>query len=125
MFDASQRKNSKKGGYVKRSYIYKLYQICVLTWLCVLVFVELIVYLWVSHYRFDSRRRSVLVIRHARNEDSAMYECRAQGAIGPPAITTANVSVVAPTATGEDREDREYFTYVSTDTSILVRLGRV
>ncbi|XP_053602940.1 protein vein isoform X1 [Plodia interpunctella] len=42
------------------------------------------------------RRRSVLVIRHARREDSATYECRAQGAIGPPAIAAANVSVMSP-----------------------------
>ncbi|CAH0729045.1 unnamed protein product, partial [Brenthis ino] len=40
------------------------------------------------------RRRSVLVIRHARRDDSAVYECRAQGAVGPAASTTANVSVV-------------------------------
>ncbi|CAH0407948.1 unnamed protein product [Chilo suppressalis] len=38
------------------------------------------------------RRRSVLVIRHAKLEDSATYECRAQGAVGPPAIATANVT---------------------------------
>ncbi|XP_032511310.1 protein vein isoform X1 [Danaus plexippus] len=48
------------------------------------------------------RRRSILVIRHARREDSATYECRAQGAIGPPAVTSANVSVVAPVATAPD-----------------------
>ncbi|KAM3956418.1 membrane-bound neuregulin protein vein [Aphomia sociella] len=42
------------------------------------------------------RRRSVLVIRHAKPEDSATYECRAQGAVGPPAIATANVSVLPP-----------------------------
>ncbi|XP_059049903.1 protein vein isoform X2 [Achroia grisella] len=40
------------------------------------------------------RRRSVLVIKHARRKDSATYECRAQGAVGPPAIATANVSVL-------------------------------
>ncbi|XP_041976697.1 protein vein isoform X2 [Aricia agestis] len=44
------------------------------------------------------RRRSVLVIRHARREDTAKYECRAQGAIGPPAIAAANVSVLPPPA---------------------------
>lgn len=49
------------------------------------------------------RRRSVLVIRHARTEDSALYECRAQGAIGPVAIASANVSVLAPvTSTPDD-----------------------
>ncbi|KAI5643970.1 immunoglobulin i-set domain-containing protein [Phthorimaea operculella] len=48
------------------------------------------------------RRRSVLVIRHARREDSARYECRAQGAVGPPAVATANVSVLAPTTVPPD-----------------------
>ncbi|XP_037978403.1 protein vein isoform X2 [Plutella xylostella] len=42
------------------------------------------------------RRRSVLTIKHAKLADSATYECRAQGAIGPPAITSANVSVLPP-----------------------------
>ncbi|XP_028038166.1 protein vein [Bombyx mandarina] len=42
------------------------------------------------------RRRSVLVIRHAKLNDTASYECKAQGAIGPPAIATANVTVLAP-----------------------------
>lgn len=53
----------------------------------------------------------MLVIRHARNEDSAKYECRAQGAVGPPAIATANVSVVPPTAPIPD-QDRECFTII-------------
>lgn len=48
------------------------------------------------------RRRSVLVIRHARSEDSAMYECRAQGAVGPPAIASANVSVLPPVTAAPD-----------------------
>ncbi|XP_072941081.1 protein vein isoform X2 [Epargyreus clarus] len=48
------------------------------------------------------RRRSVLVIRHARREDSASYECRAQGAVGPPAVATANVSVLPPTPAAPD-----------------------
>ncbi|XP_050676086.1 protein vein [Leptidea sinapis] len=48
------------------------------------------------------RRRSVLVIRHARREDSARYECRAQGAVGPPAIATANVSVLPPESNSPD-----------------------
>ncbi|CAH2075621.1 unnamed protein product, partial [Iphiclides podalirius] len=48
------------------------------------------------------RRRSVLVIRHARREDSASYECRAQGAIGPPAVARAVVSVLPPTTAAPD-----------------------
>ncbi|XP_075970965.1 membrane-bound neuregulin protein vein [Anticarsia gemmatalis] len=48
------------------------------------------------------RRRSVLVIRHARSEDSASYECRAQGAVGPPAIASANVSVLPPVTNTND-----------------------
>uniref|UniRef100_A0A2A4JNB5 Protein vein n=1 Tax=Heliothis virescens TaxID=7102 RepID=A0A2A4JNB5_HELVI len=48
------------------------------------------------------RRRSVLVIRHARSEDSAAYECRAQGAVGPPAIASANVSVLPPVTAAPD-----------------------
>ncbi|CAG4966544.1 unnamed protein product [Parnassius apollo] len=48
------------------------------------------------------RRRSVLVIRHARREDSATYECRAQGAVGPPAVSTANVSVLPPVTSPPD-----------------------
>ncbi|RVE45041.1 hypothetical protein evm_010320, partial [Chilo suppressalis] len=48
------------------------------------------------------RRRSVLVIRHAKLEDSATYECRAQGAVGPPAIATANVTVMLPSTQAPD-----------------------
>ncbi|CAG4976873.1 unnamed protein product [Colias eurytheme] len=48
------------------------------------------------------RRRSVLVIRHARREDAATYECRAQGAVGPPAIASANVSVLPPATSAPD-----------------------
>ncbi|XP_049866594.1 protein vein isoform X2 [Pectinophora gossypiella] len=48
------------------------------------------------------RRRSVLVIRHARREDTARYECRAQGAVGPPAVATANVSVLPPVTAAPD-----------------------
>ncbi|KAJ0179662.1 hypothetical protein K1T71_004253 [Dendrolimus kikuchii] len=48
------------------------------------------------------RRRSVLVIRHARNEDSATYECRAQGAIGPAAVAKTNVTVLPPHTTTPD-----------------------
>ncbi|XP_061709875.1 protein vein isoform X1 [Cydia pomonella] len=48
------------------------------------------------------RRRSVLVIRHARREDTATYECRAQGAVGPPAVAAANVSVMLPVTATPD-----------------------
>ncbi|KAL0840022.1 hypothetical protein ABMA28_015347 [Loxostege sticticalis] len=48
------------------------------------------------------RRRSVLVIRHARYEDSARYECRAQGAVGPVAVAAANVSVMTPSTSPPD-----------------------
>ncbi|XP_045764371.1 pro-neuregulin-2, membrane-bound isoform isoform X1 [Maniola jurtina] len=48
------------------------------------------------------RRRSVLVIRHARREDSATYECRAQGAVGPPAVAAANISVLPPATMAPD-----------------------
>ncbi|XP_052750479.1 protein vein [Galleria mellonella] len=48
------------------------------------------------------RRRSVLVIRHAKREDSATYECRAQGAVGQPAIAKATVSVLPPVAAPPD-----------------------
>ncbi|XP_014358630.1 protein vein isoform X1 [Papilio machaon] len=48
------------------------------------------------------RRRSVLVIRHARKEDAARYECRAQGATGPPAVASANVTVLLPAAAPPD-----------------------
>lgn len=56
------------------------------------------------------RRRSVLVIRHARSEDSATYECRAQGAVGPPAIASANVSVLPPVTAAPD-DSSEYLLY--------------
>ncbi|XP_026490118.1 protein vein isoform X1 [Vanessa tameamea] len=48
------------------------------------------------------RRRSVLVIRHARRDDAATYECRAQGAVGPPAIASANVSVLPQVTAAPD-----------------------
>ncbi|XP_026318669.1 protein vein isoform X2 [Hyposmocoma kahamanoa] len=48
------------------------------------------------------RRRSVLVITHARLEDSARYECKAQGAVGPPAVTHCNVSVTPPVTSTSD-----------------------
>jgi hypothetical protein len=44
----------------------------------------------------------VLVIRHARREDTATYECRAQGAVGPPAVAAANVSVMLPVTATPD-----------------------
>ncbi|KAL4709985.1 hypothetical protein ACJJTC_001030 [Scirpophaga incertulas] len=53
------------------------------------------------------RRRSVLVIRHAKYEDSATYECRAQGAVGPPAIASANVSIMLPTTAAPDTTSLE------------------
>lgn len=52
-----------------------------------------------------SRRRSVLVIRHARYEDSATYECRAQGAIGPTATEFVNVSIMAPSTAAPDTSE--------------------
>ncbi|XP_045446044.1 protein vein [Melitaea cinxia] len=48
------------------------------------------------------RRRSVLVIRHARRDDTATYECRAQGAIGPAAIARTNVSVLPQVTAAPD-----------------------
>lgn len=44
----------------------------------------------------------MLVIRHAKYEDSARYECRAQGAMGPPAVASANVSVLPPSSAAPD-----------------------
>ena len=53
------------------------------------------------------------MIRHARSEDSAAYECRAQGAVGPPAVASANVSVLPPvTAAPDDSSEYHIITLI-------------
>lgn len=53
------------------------------------------------------------MIRHARRDDTATYECRAQGAIGPAAIARANVSVLPQvTAAPDTRKFHKFIIFV-------------